>query len=153
MVDHDSNYAATGGTVAQTIRQGGKIGVYVDCVLPAAGSAAASVYPTTPIVVGVQDRAGRAVDLSPPRPNPFRPEARRVTLRYSLPGAALVTAVVFDLNGRRVATLRHGRVAAGEHDLVWDGRTDSGQPVAPGVYIVRLATPAATGAQKVVVVK
>ena len=151
MVDHDSNYAATGGTVAQTIRQGGKIGVYVDCVLPAAGSAAASVYPTTPIVVGVQDRAGRAVDLSPPRPNPFRPEARRVTLRYSLPGAALVTAVVFDLNGRRVATLRHGRVAAGEHDLVWDGRTEVGQAVAPGVYIVRLATPAATGAQKVVV--
>ena len=76
-----------------------------------------------------------------------------MTLRYSLPAAAVVTAAVFDLNGRRVATLRHGPVAAGEHDLVWDGRSDAGQPVAPGVYIVRLATPAATGAQKVVVVK
>ena len=34
MVDHDSVYAATGGTVAYTIRQSGMADVYVDCVRP-----------------------------------------------------------------------------------------------------------------------
>lgn len=153
MVDHDSNYAATGGTVTQSIRQGGQIDVYVDCVLPAGGVATVSVHPTTPIVTGVDDVAGAAVDLSPPRPNPFRPEARSVTLRYSLSAAAVVTAAVFDPSGRRVATLRRGWVAAGEHQLVWDGRTEAGHVAASGVYVIRLATPAAIRARKLVVVR
>jgi hypothetical protein len=153
MVDHDSNYVATGGTVAQTIRQGGMINVYVDCVLPPAGITTVSVAPTTPIVVGVGSTAGPAFHLSPPSPNPFRLVEGRVTVRYGLSSAAFVTALVFDPNGRRVATLRRGPVDAGEHVLVWDGRTDAGRDALPGVYVIRLQTPAGTRTQKLVLVR
>jgi hypothetical protein len=99
MADHDSNYAATGGTVAQSIRQGGMINVYVDCILPAAGNATVSVYPTTPIVVGAESPAAWAFDLAPPSPNPFPLGSQRVTLHYRVPAAEVVTLAVFDPSG------------------------------------------------------
>lgn len=137
MVDHDSVYSATGGSVAYTIRQGGMIDVYVDCVIPASGSVSVSVFSTGPIV-GVPPNESRAgLWLAQPVPNPARP-GNPVTLSYSLAVARDVAIVVYDVHGREVARVFEGREGPGEHRLTWDGRTTAGPTARAGTYVVRL---------------
>lgn len=75
---------------------------------------------------------GEQVYFAANYPNPFQ---EATVLEYSLPDAGPVTMVIYDLRGRRVATLVHGEQSAGEHSVVWDGTTPTGEPVAPGVYV------------------
>jgi len=73
--------------------------------------------------------------LAPNVPNPFNP---RTTLRFELIAGATVELAVFDVSGRRIATLASGHRAAGRHEAVWQGRDDDGRPVPSGVYLARL---------------
>jgi len=50
--------------------------------------------------------------------------------------------VVHDLAGRRVRALLSGTGDAGLNQLTWDGTGDAGGRLAPGVYYLRLNTPA-----------
>lgn len=75
--------------------------------------------------------------LYPNYPNPFNPAT---TIAFELGHGGRVMLAVYDLSGRRVATLVDGPVSAGYHTLKWSGRTDTGRPVASGVYLCRLAT-------------
>ncbi|MBM3329162.1 MAG: T9SS type A sorting domain-containing protein [Calditrichaeota bacterium] len=83
--------------------------------------------------------------LHEPYPNPFNGV---VMIRYDLPSAADVRLAVFDLSGREVARLAHGRQPAGRHSIVWEGAN-----VASGIYIVRLQQGAKVEARKVVLAK
>lgn len=49
-----------------------------------------------------------------------------------------VELTVFDLSGRRIATVSNERIAAGRIELEWDGRNEAGQLVAPGLYLINL---------------
>jgi hypothetical protein len=62
-------------------------------------------------------------------PNP----ARSATVSFALPRAMDVDLSVFDLGGRKIATLAKGAFAAGPYTRVWNG-----QGSAAGVYFVRL---------------
>ncbi len=73
--------------------------------------------------------------LAPPRPNPCNP---RTTVVFTLPTNAPVSLGVFDLRGRRVASLLGGVVVAGRHEVSWDGRDDAGVPAPSGTYLCRL---------------
>ena len=73
--------------------------------------------------------------LSRPWPNPFRPSS---TIPYRLAEDAEVRIDVWDLRGRRVRRLFSGRVSAGEHQAVWDGRDDAGQALPTGTYFYRM---------------
>ncbi|MEO6462701.1 MAG: hypothetical protein ABIP29_06460 [Candidatus Eisenbacteria bacterium] len=86
--------------------------------------------------------AGGAVRFAGAWPNPSR---GAVTLRLALgdgfAGGTLVLTLV-DAAGRRVRGLEHAvppGAAGSEVALNWDGRDDTGRPVAPGVYGVRMA--------------
>lgn len=72
--------------------------------------------------------------LDAPRPNPTR-TASVVTLRLSRPGVARV--VVYDVAGRRVATLWNGPAPAGALVLSWDGTDARGVRARSGVYWIR----------------
>ena len=74
-------------------------------------------------------------ELEAAYPNPFN---ARTAIRYSLHAGADVELALFDVTGRRVATLADGLQAAGMHAVFWDGRTDSGVEAASGVYFYRL---------------
>jgi hypothetical protein len=76
--------------------------------------------------------------LDPCRPNPFNP-ATTITFRVATSGQAMLR--IYDVSGRRVATLVDGSVTAGEHSLRWDGRNDAGRTVASGIYFMRLDAP------------
>jgi hypothetical protein len=69
-------------------------------------------------------------------PNPFRGAA---TLSFSIPDAAgaNVEMSVFDVAGRRMATLARGWYGAGPHVLQWDGRGVDGARARAGMYFVR----------------
>ena len=69
-------------------------------------------------------------------PNPFRSATRIV---FRLPARERVTLVMHDVGGRRVRTLIQGEASAGESSIEWDGRTDAGRPLAPGLYFARFA--------------
>lgn len=89
--------------------------------------------------------------LAAPVPNPFRSQSE---IRFDVPvngGRSLVA--VYDLQGRRIATLAQGEQAAGRHSLSWDGRDSSGRQVAAGVYFVRLESSAVTETRKVTLLR
>ena len=85
--------------------------------------------------------------LSAPAPNPTRGDVR---MTLELPRAAAVDVAVFDPQGRRVATLLAGEIAAGRREVAWRGEDASGRAARPGVYYVRAAAPGAVASQRIV---
>jgi hypothetical protein len=83
--------------------------------------------------------------LHAPAPNPFNPTTR---ISFSLPEASHVRLEVFDLLGRKVATLRDEPMAAGEHEVGWDASSFSS-----GVYLVRLCADDRSATAKLVLLK
>jgi hypothetical protein len=95
----------------------------------------------TPLAVGEGAIApGASARISAVAPNPFRGGAL-VSVRTGRGGPASLT--ILDVNGRRVRTLQRGWLAAGAHELRWDGLDGRGHRAAPGVYLVRFES--ATG--------
>lgn len=73
-------------------------------------------------------------------PNPFNPLTR---IDFVLDKPGHVDISVFNIAGRRIASLHHGNLGVGEHHVTWNGRTDSGLPAPAGQYRYVLKT--ATG--------
>ncbi|MCD4830073.1 MAG: hypothetical protein K8R90_11650 [Candidatus Cloacimonetes bacterium] len=73
-------------------------------------------------------------------PNPFVPTRQAgVRLMFAMPVAARASLAVYNVRGQKVRTLReHEMFEAGEHTVWWNGLNDRGQPVASGVYLLRL---------------
>ncbi len=78
-----------------------------------------------------------ALTLARNHPNPFNPST---TIRFTLPEAVMVELSVYDCSGRRVQVLWTGRLPAGPHSRIWDGRDAAGRLLASGVYLARLST-------------
>jgi hypothetical protein len=68
-------------------------------------------------------------------PNPAEGTA---ILEYSVARASSIVLDVVDVMGRRVIRLHEGYRVAGSHRMAWDGKSDVGVAVAPGVYVIRL---------------
>ena len=74
----------------------------------------------------------------------------QATLRFALEQPTDVRLEVFDVAGRRVATLADGARGTGEHEVAWGGATSTGSPRS-GVYFARLSTPRATVGTTIIV--
>ncbi len=68
-------------------------------------------------------------------PNPFNPETE---ILYELPKDAQVRLVVYNILGQKVKTLVDERQRAGRYNIRWEGRDDSGEEVASGVYFYKI---------------
>jgi hypothetical protein len=102
---------------------------------------------TAPGPVGAAPAAAPAVAVRLALwPSPFR-DVLRVAFRT--PGAGSVRLTVHDVAGRLVTVLLAEPVGPGEHAVSWDGRGTDG-PAAPGVYFVRLSTPAGSASERAV---
>lgn len=97
----------------------------------------------------------------PPAPTGFRvaaphpnPTALGAVLDIELDVALRISATVFDVGGRAVRILLADRpLPAGRHTLDWNGQDDTGNPVAAGVYFLRVGTPAGDQVRRVAVVR
>jgi len=77
----------------------------------------------------------QAYALLPNVPNPFNPSTQ---IRFDLPLSGWVELTVYDMLGQTVRTLVSSTLAAGNHQVEWDGRNASGVQVSSGVYFYRL---------------
>jgi len=71
--------------------------------------------------------------LLPAYPNPSRGNAS-VSIPVNIPGSGTFQLLVMDSGGRRIRTLAMTGLGGGPQTLVWDGRNEAGNLVAPGVY-------------------
>ncbi|HHP7238387.1 nidogen-like domain-containing protein [Longibacter sp.] len=94
--------------------------------------------------------APRATAFLPNYPNPVR---ESTTLPFTLAEPSRVTIEVFDIIGRRVAELVDSTYPAGSHSIQWNGETRGREPVASGVYLVRMTAGAYSNTQKLVVIR
>jgi hypothetical protein len=101
-----------------------------------------------PVRVKVPTAEKRVFALGQSYPNPARTAA---TITYSLAEAGTATLEVYDLSGRRVATLLAGAAEAGEREAVWNLTADDGSAVPPGVYVYRLRAGGDAAARRLVV--
>jgi hypothetical protein len=86
---------------------------------------------------------GYVLNLSDPYPSPAQDV---VTLGYTLPNTCSVELAVYDLSGRRVATLVDGELTAGRHEVSWDC-----SDVPSGVYLYNLVTDIGSFTKRLVV--
>ena len=83
-------------------------------------------------------------------PNPLNPSTR---IRYELVRECRVTLTVYDLQGRRVATLVDETQGPGTRHADWNGLDASGRPAATGVYLYRLRAGAHSETRRMVLLK
>ena len=89
----------------------------------------------TSAAVGIQDGTADTRLRLECHPNPFNP---KTTIAYYIPERGDVELSVYDIAGRRVAVLEQGAGDEGRHSSTWNGTDERGNPVATGVYFLRL---------------
>lgn len=87
-----------------------------------------------PIDVASDDIQG--LELIGSNSNPF---TGMTHIFYAVPAATDTRLSIYNIRGQNVRTLIAARIEAGCHSAVWDGRSDSGIPVASGVYFIHLS--------------
>jgi hypothetical protein len=83
-------------------------------------------------------------------PNPFNANTQ---IRFSVPKASHVKLEVYDILGRKVKTLADENMTAGYKQVVWDGKNQSGDKVASGVYFYRIKATDFTTTKRMVLLK
>jgi glucose/arabinose dehydrogenase len=111
------------------------------------GSSSTPPVGTTGVVYRLAPAEGSSADpdaeapsglvLSQNHPNPF---SNSTTIAFYLSEAASVSLAVYDLLGRRVATLLDGTLPAGPHTALWDGTLERRAPAASGLYVIFLTS-------------
>ena len=92
--------------------------------------------PNAGVPTAVGDHVAPRPHLLESFPNPF---TRATTIRFDAPQeGAWVQLEIFDLSGRRVATVVDGFRAGSGLTAPWNGRREDGSETAPGVYLCRL---------------
>ncbi|NNM33386.1 MAG: T9SS type A sorting domain-containing protein [Gemmatimonadetes bacterium] len=88
--------------------------------------------------------------LAQNQPNPFNPVTE---IRFALPASGPTRLNVYDLAGRRVATLVDEVRTAGRHTVSWNGTDAAGVAVASGVYVYKLESGDFQQTKRMVLVK
>ncbi|MCD6117641.1 T9SS type A sorting domain-containing protein [bacterium] len=83
-------------------------------------------------------------------PNPFNPET---TIRYTLGSAEKVNLAVYDMLGRKIATLVNANQKAGAYTVRWTGKDDAGRSASSGMYIYRIEAGSFKVSHKMVLMK
>ena len=85
-------------------------------------------------------------------PNPFNPQT---VIRYTIADTGPVQLEVYDVSGSLVRVLVDGvrESRATPYNVTWDGRDESGETVASGVYFYRLIAPGIVQTKKMVLLK
>jgi hypothetical protein len=65
-------------------------------------------------------------------PNPFNPTT---LIPFQIEKAGFVSLTVYDVQGRKVKTLRSCHLSQGYHEIQWDGTDDAGNQVPSGSYL------------------
>lgn len=80
-------------------------------------------------------------------------QGEKTTVQVDMAQDGNLNVVVVTLDGNIVTYLQHGRVSSGTHYYRWDGKNNSGNKVARGLYFIRVTGSGIDETRKVMVVK
>jgi len=63
------------------------------------------------------------------------PSKGRATFQFEVTDGGNVEIVIFSLSGKKLRTLHFEQLESGNHEISWDGKDDSKQPMQAGFYI------------------
>jgi pyrrolidone-carboxylate peptidase len=86
-------------------------------------------------IVGTKAKSMDNFKLVQNYPNPF---SENTTIGFYLKTPSQVKITVFDISGRPVKVLANKAYTAGVHSVVWNGNTDKGSALKPGMYIYQM---------------
>ncbi len=106
---------------------------------------------TTPLAIGEDGSSLPGIyALHQNYPNPFNPST---TIRYELAKTSMVNLTIYNVRGQKVKTLLDARQGLGKHAIEWDGRNDAYNPVASGVYFVKMKAGDFNMTRKMILIK
>ncbi len=83
-------------------------------------------------------------------PNPFR---SGTTIAFGLPQPSDVRIDVYNVAGRKVATVLNDEMPVGWHAATWNGRDSTGNEVSAGMYFSRIEAGSKTASKKMILVR
>jgi len=88
-------------------------------------------------------------ELTQNYPNPFNGSTN---IKYSLPNDTEenVKLVIYNLLGQKVKTLVNEKQAAGNYNVVWNGKDETDKPCASGIYFYKISTNNFTDVKKMI---
>ena len=101
-------------------------------------------------IVGIQIQKG-GVSIFENVVNPYKGQS--ATIAAHLKKSGMLTIQIMTLDGNIVRTLTRSHHNAGDHFYLWDGRNNGGNPVASGMYFVRIAGPDIDEVRKILIIK
>ena len=107
-------------------------------------------FSTTAVETRPNGALPQAFGLNQNYPNPFNPST---TINFEVPKAAQVIMKIYDTLGREVRTLFDGRLEAGAHNKMWDGKDHNGISIGSGVYFVKMTSDGFESSKRMLLVK
>ncbi|MGB5530383.1 MAG: T9SS type A sorting domain-containing protein, partial [Ignavibacteriaceae bacterium] len=77
-------------------------------------------------------------------PNPFNPTTN---IEFSLPVAADIQLVVYNILGQQVASLINEQRSAGNHSVLWNANDSNGMKLSSGIYLYKLKASGVDGSE------
>lgn len=102
-------------------------------------------FVASPLSVNGSPAVPQTFTLYPAFPNPFNPATN---IRFELPNASKATVRVYDIKGREIRAQHLGKLDAGQHDFILDGRDMSS-----GVYHIQVEASGSVQSQRVTLLK
>ena len=69
-------------------------------------------------------------------PNPFNPTT---TISFEIAEKGKTEVEIFNIKGQKVKTLLNENLEAGQHSVIWNGKTDSEKQVSSGMYFYKVS--------------
>lgn len=128
---------------------------YIVAFIPFASNVAGIKLLDWDLIVDVEEnREGSRLPLAPSLsqnyPNPFNPET---TIRFEVHQRESVLLEVFDIQGRKVATLANRSYTPGSYAVKWNGKDEAGIAVSSGVYLYKILAGKFVQTRKMILVK
>jgi hypothetical protein len=96
------------------------------------------------------DDTPKTLSFSGMAPNPVRESGKML---FDLPTRQHVSLQLYDVNGRLVRSLLNETLDPGHHNVVWDGRDESGAGVGSGLYWARFQAAGRSFSRRVTVLR
>ncbi|MBN2001232.1 hypothetical protein JW935_27055 [candidate division KSB1 bacterium] len=96
------------------------------------------------------EKSPEKFDLFQNFPNPFNSSTK---IAFSLATKCHINISIYNLLSERVTVLLDDYYCSGQYEIIWNGLDLNGLPVPSGQYVVKLATPAFSKIQKMILIR